>query len=146
MTIGTKFTQADLNLGAIDYTDINLVEGDDHFLFTVEDGEGGWFGIERFPIRTSTSVSTKNLDPLAIGLDVFPNPSSGDLYLRLSDRTLETNQIQLVNWLGQIVPVGATITGSGLVRLDLGQTTNGMYLVRVNLPEGVAVAKVQIIR
>lgn len=146
MTIGTQFTQADLNLGVIDYTDISLAEGDDHFLFTVEDGEGGWFGIERFPIRTSMSVSTKNLDPLAIGLDVFPNPASGELYLRLSDKTLDVNQVQLVNWLGQIVPIDATISGSGLVRIGLGQAPDGIVLVRVNLPEGVAVAKVQIIR
>ncbi|MCF8238001.1 MAG: proprotein convertase P-domain-containing protein [Saprospiraceae bacterium] len=146
LMVGGHFSQADLDQGKVDYEDTSLTVGDDAFLFTVQDGEGGWFGIDRFPIRTSTTVSIKPLDPQVIGLDVFPNPASGELYLRLAGVDLHPDQILMSNWLGQTVPVHSISSGGGMTRLLVDQLPNGMYLISVRLPQGVATAKVQIIR
>ncbi len=145
LSVGAHFSQADLDQGHLDYEDTSLTIGDDFFLFTVQDGEGGWLGIDRFPIRTSLSVSTTPVDPDQIGLDVYPNPASGEITLRWAGEALQPDQILMTNWLGQQVPV--TVLSSGnLSRLMVDQLASGMYLISVRLPQGIATTKVQIIR
>ena len=146
LSVGATFTQADIDQGHLDYEDTSLTEGSDEFLFTVQDGEGGWFGIEHYPIRTTTTVSINNVPTGEIGLEVFPNPTTGDLYLQVRDANLQPARIQFVNMLGMAVPVAVQTNGGNRIHLDLSRVPNGIYLVRVFLPEGQAVTKVQVSR
>ncbi|MEZ5031610.1 MAG: M12 family metallo-peptidase [Saprospiraceae bacterium] len=146
LTAGATFTQADIDQENLTYEDTSQAEGLDGFLFTVQDGQGGWFGIEQYPIRTTMTVSVDNLPPGEIGLEVFPNPTTGDLYLQIRDTDLQPTQIQIVNVLGMVVPVSVLTNGSNRLHVDLSRVPDGMYLVRVFLPEGQAVTKVQVHR
>ena len=48
--------------------------------------------------------------------------------------------------LGMAVPVAVQTNGGNRIHLDLSRVPNGIYLVRVFLPEGQAVTKVQVSR
>ncbi len=75
---------------------------------------------------------------LAQQVSVFPNPSSGDLWVTLGD--LEANQVEMFNTLGQRVRQEPTT--SNQLKLDVSMLAQGVYILHVHTSEGVAKKRV----
>jgi subtilisin-like proprotein convertase family protein len=146
LPIGAFFSQQDINEGRIAYRDQGLGDGEDHFAFTVQNGMGGWLGIDTFRIALDQSVSILPTSSQSFTLEVFPNPTSHEAWLRLSDDALHITAIRMFNSVGMEVPVAYDFTGSGLVALRIGQVPSGMYFLTVHTMEGQAAARIQVTR
>ncbi|MBP6184603.1 MAG: proprotein convertase P-domain-containing protein [Saprospiraceae bacterium] len=134
--VGTKFTQQDLYDGLITYAAFPQVEGFDSFLFTVEDGDGGWFGITSYPIKTDNSVSTGSPSANPAHMTLTPNPATDQVRLQLADQSIAIGQVLMYNNLGQAVPATITVLGPGQMNIDLSGLPAGMYVVAVHFAAG----------
>ena len=80
----------------------------------------------------------KNLNPYQI--DIFPNPVSGNLALKLYDNVSGKTHVTLHNSLGEII-INETFLGSEH-RLDMNTIPNGFYLITVTSKQGNIIKKI----
>ncbi len=78
-------------------------------------------------IETVTSISSQSNSN--DGWNVYPNPSTGALYIVNSSTVKEASQVQILNAIGQTV-LDETIT-SNYKNIDLSKLTNGVYFVKI---------------
>lgn len=99
--VGSKFSQKDIDDGKLSYHHTGQDQEIDGFLFTVEDGHGGWFGSDFFKIvigTVGTSDQEDNLD-----LNIYPNPTTGMLQIS-ADKALDKNaSLRILNLQGQLM-------------------------------------------
>lgn len=89
------------------------------------------------PIITNTTTNvftqfvTVHESKMNISLSVYPNPSNGKYYVKLSEgmKGSEIN-IKVYNLLGELIL--NTKTQSSLSQIDLSHQPNGIYIIRVN--------------
>ncbi|WP_417612228.1 T9SS type A sorting domain-containing protein [Owenweeksia hongkongensis] len=97
-------------------------------------------------VDSATTVVTAQgigMDELAFGnLNVFPNPSSGQLTVDGLNPNLSNLSINVVNTLGQVVLTPAVYAGQTNVNLDLEHLSNGVYHVMISANEGTYSVKV----
>ena len=69
----------------------------------------------------------------AVGLQVFPNPSSSEISLKRTNADNLENDILIINALGQIVykKQPTQLTGENNLNLDVSNWSNGLYFVKV---------------
>lgn len=127
---GSTFTQQDINSWHIAYQHGSALEEEDDFQFTVEDGNGGWYGIATFHIRTDESVSTT--DPLAQAPDfrIWPNPSRDQVRFLVPGYEVNPSTVRLYNQLGQPVAVNILREAAGQLLLDVSGLPAGMYFLQ----------------
>lgn len=143
---GNTFSQADVNNGALSYQHLGTEEESDHFLFTVEDGSGGWLGIDQFSIRTDESVSLLKPDFISEALMIWPNPTSAAAYIQLSGFDLTDAHITVYNEIGQVQQVSAQLTGEDQYTIQTDGLLSGIYFVVINHQKGVATGKLRVVR
>lgn len=80
LSVGSTFTQDDINKDKIRYVHNGITEGDDFFVFDVRDGEGGWVPPTKFLIDIDEDFpsGTQNLSWSEL-IQVYPNPVSGGI-------------------------------------------------------------------
>lgn len=78
----------------------------------------------------------------AVGLELFPNPSSGIINVTLTADKFEHADIQVMDALGKIVYTleGINVQGTNTVQIDLSDEPQGLYFVSVN-GEGQRITK-----
>ncbi len=88
------------------------------------------------PVVTNTAINTietitgiKSSFNTNDGWNVYPNPSTGVLYIVNSSAVKEESQIQVINSIGQTV-LEETIT-SNYKNVDLSKLNNGVYFVKI---------------
>ncbi|MBB4080287.1 hypothetical protein GGR28_002917 [Lewinella aquimaris] len=134
MMAGDTFTQADINAGRLVYENTDSTSRTDDFGFVVTTAGGGYLPVTYHDVLiTSDAISpVRYVSPLEATLDVFPNPTAGDVQLRWSavgnrDISIELYDLTGRPLLRQLVPVSA---GSAVVAV--GHLPGGMYLLRVD--------------
>ncbi len=144
MNVGDQFSQDDIEKNLITYEHLGADEQVYSFTFTVEDGNGGWFGIERFVIQTSNSVATTNPDAASLNMQIWPNPARENCTILIPGQDLDVRQVIVVNTLGQMVPVSIRQLASDRVSLQTGGLAHGLYYVQVTIGDRLAVSKLQV--
>lgn len=144
--VGDSFTQEDVNTSLLSYAHLGTEEESDNFLFTVQDGAGGWLGIDQFSIRTDESVSILRPDFITESLLIWPNPTSATAYIQLSGIDLKNAQISVYNEIGQIQNVSAQLTRDDQFAIQTENLLSGFYFVVINHQNGVATGKLRIVR
>lgn len=129
LAVGHTFTMQDIYDGVLSYQDLSGNEGEDDFLFTVQDGQGGWLNITAFRIRTAESVSLKDPQGSLPGLVVFPNPAREQAWLRWTAELGESPALRLSRANGQAVSATFRPEGPLQGRLTLEGLTPGYYIV-----------------
>jgi uncharacterized repeat protein (TIGR01451 family) len=88
------------------------------------------------PVITNTAINTietitgiKSSSSTNDEWNVYPNPSTGVLYIVNSSSVKEASQIQVINSIGQTV-LEETIT-SNYKNIDLSKINNGVYFVKI---------------
>lgn len=127
-TYGSSFTQKDINDGKLSYHHTGSQMETDGFLFIVEDGTGGWFGADYFPINIGVVSSD---DPKSdLELDVYPNPNQGAIQLvssKLLDRNAVVRIFDLQGREKMKVQFGNRTAGV----LDISELSNGIYVLEL---------------
>ena len=88
------------------------------------------------PVVTNTAINTiETISGIASqsstnnGWNMYPNPSTGALYIVNSSVSKEASQIQVLNAIGQVV-LEETITNN-YKNIDLSKLNNGVYFVKI---------------
>jgi hypothetical protein len=140
-TYGSKFTQKDIDDGRLSYKHKGNDQEVDGFLFTVEDGTGGWFGSEYFRIQIGAVGTTDEKNPLAV--KVYPNPAKGFLQIS-SEKSLDKDaMLRFFNLQGNLVLKKEI----GLLKadvLDVRNLSDGIYLLEVRSGKDYSTHKVLI--
>ena len=138
-TYGTQFTQRDIDDGKLSYQHKGQDKETDGFLFTVEDGHGGWFGSDFFKIQIGEITSVEQVDEL--GLTIYPNPTNGLLQIS-SDKTLDKNaSLRILNLQGQLMlkkDIG--LQKADVVNIQHLQT--GVYILEIRSGKYFSVNKI----
>lgn len=145
LTTGDHFTMHDVYASAMEYknTDPNALY--DYFTFTVDDGQGGFFGTPRFNIKMNPDAEPSAASGAAddaMDLLLHPNPTSSLVTLEFRQPAPIGAELALLNLQGQLLNKMSFDQAIGKVQLDLGKLPAGMYLVQVKTARGLTVKKV----
>ncbi|MCB0534247.1 MAG: proprotein convertase P-domain-containing protein [Lewinellaceae bacterium] len=127
---GAKFTQAQLDNGALHFFDYGGSYADNGFRFMVTDGEGGFFGTPKF--RIGHMLVGAN-EPAAAGFDfrLFPNPANESVWLAVDQPMSGDVRVALFNMAGQLMQEALLPSGADRLQLHTAGLPRGMYLVQV---------------
>lgn len=81
-------------------------------------------------LTPSTSTSTILLSDHDVSVNVYPNPSKGNLFIRVNDPGMEFQRVRIINMLGQTV-YERDIVGQKY-DFDLGSLTQGQYMLHLS--------------
>lgn len=128
LSVGSVFTQDDLNNGKVRYESVPDYEGDEYFSFTVKDNAGGWVGITNFNIWADDSVQVGTSDS-AISNDVFvfPNPTQDKLSIVVTGKASSLQGYKLTDVSGRLVAEGKLSAQTTL--LDTNHLDRGVYML-----------------
>jgi len=148
ISVGTQFTQADLNNGLFKYRhDTDATEGTDRFAFTVTDGEGGWIGITPFEIVLDENATTVSIEEVLNDdlIAVYPNPTSDLLTVDLAQINPQSATIQLFDVQGKL-SYKHIIKNNNVINIVTNNFEAGIYFLRLTMEEGVVSKKVVVQR
>jgi subtilisin-like proprotein convertase family protein len=128
---GTQFTQADIDASRLRYESLSSANGNDSFSFTIADGQGGWIPITQFNIRRDEQFvnATGEID-VTKGVFMYPNPTSGDIYITLSDKAIGLQQYRITDLSGRTISSGK-LPGA-VTLLDLSVLQKGVYIIELS--------------
>lgn len=127
-TVGTTFSQAAINGGALSYTNINPDADTDQFSFDITTPQGGWIQGETLNVNIGggTSVTEQNS---SLQFDLFPNPSTGILNLNLAEPGSQNLKLQLYNISGTVIYETQIDPAQRMQELDMEEIPPGVYVV-----------------
>ena len=129
LSIGDMFTQQDIDNNRISYTHDDSMNGDDGFLFTVEDDEGGWIPTTWFDIDVEVITSVED-DFLSEKITLLPNPAKDEVRISMSEPMSDVT-VQIFSIHGQLLRVINVEGHSNGLTLQVGELANGVYVVRI---------------
>ncbi len=93
-------------------------------------------GDEEPDARSENTVYAKS------GLNLYPNPSSGQIFVELNDWDTQQLNLSIISATGQLVQQLALEAGNGTVALNLPESlANGIYLLEVKAVDGTRAVK-----
>ncbi|MBU0765385.1 MAG: T9SS type A sorting domain-containing protein, partial [Bacteroidetes bacterium] len=88
---------------------------------------------------SSEAMSTK--------VSVFPNPSTGEVYIYLGNANVDNANIKVYSLFGKVISeINRTEMAENMLNLDFSTLSNGMYVIHIETPSGKVVKKVTITR
>ena len=140
---GGQFRQISINGGNVWYVHNGDDSETDAFSFIVEDGTGGWLGITTFDIEIDPNapIATKEL-PKIQPVQLFPNPSTGRVTVKIPELPNGSVQVQVINAQGQQVRVQQGEIVDAELELDLRAQPAGMYWFLVSTEKSRYIGKV----
>lgn len=131
--IGGTFTQDDVNNGLIRFTNTQTELFSDSFKVDVTNAANGWLPNQTINL-TATTLSNELLE--IDGLSVYPNPTLGDINIKLNRKSDTDVQITLFDLQGRRV-LNRTFKNSPInfnEQVSVRSLSNGVYLL--NIREG----------
>jgi hypothetical protein len=86
------------------------------------------FMIDDISITSVVGIGEEERDP---GFSVYPNPASGELFLRFDQPEEEDITAELINTLGETVRTMKIRTGSNPISIDISGLNAGVYYLRL---------------
>jgi hypothetical protein len=84
--------------------------------------------VHKASIQTINLVSVEDIS--ANGLNVYPNPSKGQVFVSF-DQAVNNGTVEVYNLLGEVVYNVSAFTGNK-VELNLDGLSEGVYIIRLN--------------
>ena len=101
-----------------------------------------WNNGENSLKKDAVSAETRNSSTSDPELQLYPNPSSGELFINLDELDLESFDIIVYNAMGQIVKTTPGIhKQDGLVILNTAELNTGVYFLRIRDKDGPLIGK-----
>ncbi len=148
ISVGTQFTQADLNNGAFKYRhDTDATEGTDEFTFTVSDGEGGWIGITPFQIVLDESETTVSVEEVLEEtlVNLYPNPAKDYLQVDLSAIASQRALVRIFDVQGKLV-YQSNLVNPSVAEIGISTFNNGLYFLKLEMEDEVITKKIVVQR
>ncbi|MBU3664247.1 MAG: T9SS type A sorting domain-containing protein [Bacteroidetes bacterium] len=112
--------------------------------YTVRDSSGNVSDevCRKINVIPNVGLGSLNIDDI---MSVYPNPTSGKLYLRLVDRMDKDIKVTVMDLLGKSI-LTESLNGRVLQaqELDLSEQPNGIYLLKVEAGDKVYMNKIQV--
>lgn len=135
---GDQFTQTDLNNNRLRYFDYGTSVGNDHFCFTVTDGEGGLvkdcFTTQPFPVSANEAVRTLNFL-------LSPNPATETVQIAFGEAPGSDTRIRLFDASGRLMQTEVMAGGQAVARLNVANLPEGVYTLALDNAQGSGVQK-----
>lgn len=125
LIIGDIFTQEDINLNKINYTNSLSDAASDFFKVNINNASSAWLPNVVIPITIENNLSLIEND--TVQAVIYPNPTNGKVTVSWSEN-LETN-IDLFDLQGRII-LSKKINASNTV-VDLNHFSDGIYLISI---------------
>ena len=125
LQLGDTFTQEELNLNLISYTNSLIEEATDDFTVNILNSAAAWLPNVVIPIVIQNNLDLA--DNRSQQVTLYPNPSRGSFTVSWFDN-LET-KIDLFDLQGRIVL--SKTTNANSVELDIHEFSDGIYLVSI---------------
>ncbi len=126
------------------YTDTDPYAGNNHYLVKAVKLEtsnaGSYYNTSLGAMATATGVSGTNtavLNTTVVDFNLYPNPTSGNVNIEV----LDAQSITVMNMNGQVIFESNTNQDQTVFNLPSTQWAKGIYIVKVNTLNGVAVKK-----
>ncbi len=130
LTVGSTFSQNDLNNNSVIYKADDTYQGETNFSFTISDGTGGWISITNFNIWADDSIPSGTFDYMLYQhVYLYPNPTNDKLTVVLTGEALQLQSYKLLDVSGRVVAEGALDGAS--TTLDTYQIEKGIYLLSI---------------
>jgi subtilisin-like proprotein convertase family protein len=143
VSVGAKFTQAEINAAKLLFDDTSGAEGTDFFSFTVTNGQGGWVSITKFQItRSKGIINSTNDSNLAADILIAPNPATNVIQITATGSAASLQSYTLVDVSGRVVMIGGLIDGNAKIMID--EIAAGLYFIRMT--DGVRLATKKIVK
>ena len=99
---------------------------------------GGRLSLKNSDVSTNCSgiISETNNIASNIKLNIYPNPSKGNVFVNSSEKIIS---ISVLNILGEKVISNSRINNN---QLDLSQLNNGVYFINISTKKGVITKKI----
>ncbi len=143
--VGDSFTMLDIYSSQLTYTNTDQLAETDFFTFTVDDGNGGFFGMPAFNIVIDEDADPNNVLEGVIdqSIQVYPNPATDLLTVEMvqhQDGGLKG--VTMFNAQGQLILERKLEASVVKLELNVGQLPAGVYLVQAITSNGVQSRKV----
>lgn len=124
LTVGTTFTQDDINKDKIRYVHNGSSEGEDSFVFDVRDGEGGWVPPTKFSIDINGDFPSGTQETSwSQFIQIYPNPVSGGiLNVVLKDTGWKESKFEIYGANGTRLMAGTLSEMNNQVHLPVGSS------------------------
>lgn len=135
LMVGDIFTQADINARRLVYENQDTSLMTDDFGFVVTTQTGGYLPVSYHDIViTQDAVNSigDGPDRLVTSLDVFPNPTAGDVQLRWSTRLSGEVDVELYDLNGRTVLQRRVALSAGQARISTTDLPAGIYVLRID--------------
>ena len=99
----------------------------------------------RLSLTTSTVCSTVGVEENLsnVNMEVYPNPTNGELYIDITTLEVQDFTISVINTLGQTVKeVKQMQSNGGKIKIDLSDKNTGVYFVTVKSASGSKVKRI----
>jgi subtilisin-like proprotein convertase family protein len=129
LTVGSQFTQADLNKSDIRYFDDNT--GPDAFRFVAADAQGSFLADTFFLRPTSIGTGTRDFeDPLRPAFALWPNPAAHYLLVRFAHPLSADLPLRLLDATGRVLRTARLTAGAQQWEGSIAELPDGLYSVQ----------------
>ncbi len=108
----------------------------------VEADSSSWTDVWSFTTETGTGIETNN--SYLAGINVFPNPNSGKIFLTTESYENSTIQLFVMDLLGQVIIEKeiSFVAGFNSKEILLDNISNGIYIIKLQKDEGSVSKKI----
>ena len=114
--------------------------GDEYYIDNVE-----WFAISDDDCLSQTTPVTITVEDCSFknelikeSIDIFPNPTSGQINVKSADEILEVSVLDLT---GKIITTASSLK-QGILQIDLSNMSNGHYHIKVKTENSVVIESI----
>ncbi|NNE13650.1 MAG: T9SS type A sorting domain-containing protein [Saprospiraceae bacterium] len=144
LSVGDQFTQEALNNRFVVYNHEGTEEGEDKFIFTVIDGDGGWIDLTTFDINVDENAVSATTDLLESStFKIYPNPTNDLLYIKDMSFKNENWQVQIYGIDGQLLQEDNLYNEK---RLSLATLSGGVFILKLSSESGTASYRISVVR
>lgn len=93
--------------------------------------EGGRF-------NCSLGIDQNNINNM---VSLYPNPATNEVFVNLSDRSLENMDVTVLNSMGQVLYKLSDVNSSSVVSIDVSQYSSGLYFIKIEAGNNLATKK-----
>lgn len=138
LNLGNTFTQNDINLGVISYTNSQTSPGVDSFKVDVLNNTSGWYPntMVNIIIEENLSISENTLNSVMI----YPNPTQNFISIQLPSILNGESKINLIDMQGRTIL--AEQINQQTTQIDLSHFTEGVYFVSISYQNQKVVKKI----
>jgi len=86
-------------------------------------------------------LESNSIDNASFEMSIYPNPSEGIFTVKLPESVVEDFEFEIINMIGEKVPYEVKYLGDNLAQIDLLNSQEGVYFVKMSTKEKMGMQK-----